>query len=56
MSAGDALELAKQEYFFATEGLYGPYDEKVLESTVFYGLPMYRIGTGNVQGGPRRPD
>ena len=35
--------LAKQEYF-ATQGLYGAYDEKALSSTVLYGLPMWKIG------------
>jgi hypothetical protein len=46
MSAGEALTFAKQEYF-AGKGLYGVYDEKVLEESVFYGLPMYQL---NVPG------
>ena len=36
---GTALADAKQEYY-ASSGLYGPYDEKVIETTAFYGLPI----------------
>ena len=42
VSIGQAEWLAKQQYF-ASEGLYGAYDEKVLSSTVLYGLPMWRL-------------
>ncbi len=43
---GEALTRAKQQYF-STQGLYGAYDDKVLETMTLYGLPMFRIGTGN---------
>ncbi len=43
LTLGDAVIDAKQRYF-ATQGLYGNYDEKVLGSTVLYGFPMWRIG------------
>ncbi len=42
-TVGEALMYAKQQYF-ATQGLYGPYDEKVLGETTFYGIPLYRAG------------
>lgn len=42
VSIGQAAWQAKQDYF-ATEGLYGAYDEKVLSSTVLYGLPMWTL-------------
>jgi hypothetical protein len=40
------LEAAKQEYF-ATSGVYGPYEEKVLEGTALYGIPTWTIGGGH---------
>ena len=40
---GQALTGAKQKYF-ASQGLYGAYDEKALATTTLYGLPMYRVG------------
>jgi hypothetical protein len=43
VSLGQALAFAKQQYF-ATQGLYGPYDEKALVTTTLYGLPMYSVG------------
>jgi hypothetical protein len=46
LSVGEALTAAEQEYF-GTMGVYGMYDEKVLESTAFFGLPMYRVGSGD---------
>ncbi|HEX8582573.1 MAG TPA: C25 family cysteine peptidase, partial [Acidimicrobiales bacterium] len=45
VTVGQALANAKQDYF-GTSGLYGVYDEKVLETAVLYGLPMYRVGDG----------
>ena len=50
VSLGDALRNAKQEYF-ASQGLYGAYDEKALASTILYGLPTFAIGTER----PARP-
>ncbi len=41
VSLGDALRNAKQEYF-ASQGLYGAYDEKALSSTILYGLADVR--------------
>ena len=40
VSAGRALMIAKQKYLASTQVLT-PYDEKVLQQVVFYGLPMY---------------
>ena len=45
-SIGDALVGAKQDYF-STQGVYGEYDDKVLETMTLYGLPMFRVGTAN---------
>ncbi|MFM7064856.1 MAG: C25 family cysteine peptidase, partial [Actinomycetes bacterium] len=42
---GDAMASAKQQYF-ATQGLYGAYDEKSLSSMTVYGLPTYSLGVG----------
>ena len=43
MTAGRALMIAKQQYLATTQVL-NPYDEKVLQQVVFYGLPMYKLG------------
>jgi hypothetical protein len=43
MTAGEALLYAKQQYL-ATTPILNPYDEKVLQSLTFYGLPMFRSG------------
>lgn len=43
--AGDALVKAKQDYF-ATQGVYGSYDEKALQQVVFYGIPMFHLSVG----------
>ena len=40
---GDALRLAKQEYF-STRGVFGVYDEKAMAAFTLYGLPMWSIG------------
>lgn len=45
---GEAFVGAKQKYF-SSQGLYGPYDEKALEATTFYGLPMYRVGQSGAE-------
>ena len=45
-SAGDALVKAKQDYF-ATQGVYGSYDEKSLQQVVFYGIPMFQMSSAN---------
>ena len=44
LTIGDALHLAKQRYS-ADVPLVTPYDEKVLQEVVMYGLPMYRVDT-----------
>ncbi|HET9728663.1 MAG TPA: hypothetical protein VFR41_04535, partial [Acidimicrobiia bacterium] len=41
-SVGQALMLAKQEYAATTE-VMNPFDEKVLQESVFYGLPLYSL-------------
>ena len=45
MTVGQAMIFAKQQYF-GDLGLYGAYDEKALQEATFYGLPMYKLGTG----------
>lgn len=54
VSIGQALTRAKQRYF-SSQGLYGAYDDKVLETMTLYGLPMFRIGTGT-GAAPTPPD
>ncbi|MDP6716678.1 MAG: C25 family cysteine peptidase, partial [SAR202 cluster bacterium] len=44
MTVGQALTFAKQNYY-ASLGVYGVYDEKVLVEATFYGLPMYTVGS-----------
>ncbi len=44
MSAGQAHAFAKQDYFKAL-GLYGEYDYKAMQASVYYGLPMYQFAT-----------
>jgi hypothetical protein len=44
VTIGEALTRAKQQYF-SSQGLYGAYDDKVLETMTLYGLPMFRVGT-----------
>jgi CSLREA domain-containing protein len=41
-NVGQALMLAKQEYAATTEVL-NPFDEKVLQESTFYGLPLYKL-------------
>lgn len=43
-SLGDAIRIAKQDYLASTLVL-SPYDEKILQSFTYYGLPMYSIGS-----------
>ena len=43
LTIGQALAYAKQEYFGSLVQ-YEAYDEKALQETTFYGLPMFRIG------------
>ena len=42
---------AKQDYF-ATQGVYGSYDEKSLQQVVFYGIPMFRISRSRRAASP----
>ena len=42
VSVGRALMIAKQQYAASTAVL-SPYDEKVLQESVFYGLPLYNL-------------
>ena len=42
VSIGDAMQLAKQRYS-SDLPVITPYDEKVLQQVVMYGLPMYRV-------------
>ena len=48
MSVGEALLYAKQTYLGTRQAEYGPFDEKVLQQSTFYGLPIYRIGVAEV--------
>lgn len=41
---GQALATAKQRYYQEVPNLNG-YDEKILQESIFYGLPMYRLLT-----------
>ena len=41
-NVGQALMLAKQQYA-ATTAVLNPFDEKVLQESVFYGLPFYKL-------------
>lgn len=42
--------------YFASVGLYGVYDEKVLQEFTLYGLPMYRFDSGvTTEGTPPAP-
>ena len=43
LAIGSALSFAKQDYL-AGLGAISIYDPKVINSAVFYGLPMYRLG------------
>ena len=45
LSIGKALQFAKQAYKGADRVQFETYDEKVMVQTVFYGLPMYGVGT-----------
>ncbi len=49
MSAGDALLYARHQYLGTTPVL-NPYDEKILQSMTFYGLPMFAAGEPGVVG------
>ena len=53
VSAGRALMIAKQQYLATTQVLT-PYDEKVLQQVVFYGLPMYELGGADPGDQPER--
>ena len=44
-SIGEKFLQSKNEYF-ATMGVYGPYDEKALEEMTFYGLPFWQVRPG----------
>ena len=48
---GSALSFAKQDYLSGL-GAISIYDPKVINSAVFYGLPMYRVGNGTPLGPP----
>ena len=43
VTVGRALMIAKQQYAASVE-ILNPYDEKVLQESVFYGLPLYNLG------------
>ena len=55
LDVGRALLEAKRDYYLSA-GNYQGYDEKVLQEAVFYGLPMYQVGTAPpaAAGGARR--
>src|SRR3954447_8037126 len=54
VTAGQALQFAKLAYF-GSLGAYGVYDEKAMEETVFYGLPMWRVGGPAYHAGDTLP-
>ena len=43
--AGEAMRLAKQDYLGS--GIANSYDAKALTQIIYYGLPMYRVGSGS---------
>lgn len=43
-TAGESLRLAKQEYLGS--GIANSYDAKALTQIIYYGLPMFRVGSG----------
>ena len=51
MTVGEAAVYAKQAYF-GQLGAYGPYDEKAMQEATFYGLPMWKVGTGGTTPPP----
>src|SRR5438105_11061186 len=51
MSMGEALAYAKQQYF-GSLAIVSPYDQKVLNEAMFYGLPMWHIGNGTPPAPP----
>ena len=54
ISAGQAHAYAKQDYF-KDLGIYGEYDYKALQASVYFGLPMYRIQNPIVVEDPLPP-
>ncbi len=48
-SMGQALATAKRRYYQEDQSFNG-YDEKILEESTFYGLPMYNLSTGSALG------
>ncbi|HEY6737985.1 MAG TPA: hypothetical protein VI076_03980, partial [Actinopolymorphaceae bacterium] len=54
VTAGQALMFAKQRYI-GDLGVVGVYDGKVVQQTVFYGLPTYRIGEDGGEAAPVLP-
>ncbi|MGI9598712.1 MAG: hypothetical protein ACR2QK_21285, partial [Acidimicrobiales bacterium] len=48
ISVGQALLYAKQAYLGTRQAEYGPFDEKVLQQSTFYGLPIYEVGVATV--------
>ena len=54
VSVGRALMIAKQQYAASTAVL-GPYDEKVLQESVFYGLPLYNLAGSAAVHAARTP-
>ncbi len=47
VTVGEALQYAKHAYFGTRQTAYGPFDEKVLQQSTFYGLPIYKVGVAN---------
>jgi Ca2+-binding RTX toxin-like protein len=48
VTVGEALLYAKQTYLGTRQAEYGPFDEKVLQQSTFYGLPIYKVGVTEV--------
>ncbi len=49
VSMGKALAIAKRRYFQEDQSI-DPFDQKILEESVFYGLPMWKLTTGGTLG------
>ena len=53
MSVGQALVKAEKDYLTSLAS-FSPYDQKVLEQTIMWGFPMYKLPGGGGGSGPAR--
>jgi hypothetical protein len=54
MSVGQALVKAEKDYLTSLAS-FSPYDQKVLEQTIMWGFPMYKLPGGGGGSGPAGP-